>query len=216
VPQYQYAGPGGEDPGTGLPVGQAELFCLQGFDAGLPILLSILAPSGNVVDDWLPSLDARNIEECGEKDEPGCSDTANYYFWHPSAAAELGTYKIMARQDDVTASVLSELVNTDQPTITVHPSSAPLGSEFLIGAAGFSPGLTFDLHLYRGNQYHEGESSYVTTLDITIEDDGRGSFLLATIPSDPEGGYMLIREPPLSGGVFWDETDALFNIVADE
>lgn len=65
------------------------------------------------------------------------------------------------------------------------------GDTILVALAGYRPGKTVALHLYR----HNGAKSFIysTTVKVRTDSDGEAAYRLRTKRDDPKGKYMIFN-----------------------
>jgi hypothetical protein len=195
---------GGDNPTvTSLEIASPLKICLLRFRSGTPIEVTIRSPTGRLDRSTAPA-------PC-----PG-GDCASEVDWAALPGEPLGDYEVTAVQGSLSAhaKIIVERsrepnlmviggVTDEQRRVTVQP-----GQTIGIAIAGFQPRQSISLLFYHTPNFAPYPDNLRFRAWTPVETDASGAaiFQLRTVPSDPQGCYVVNTWPPLRAG----ETDPRF------
>jgi hypothetical protein len=170
--------------------------CFPGFAVHQPLTLEIRGPSGK-------------RESLQINPDPRTATFEVILVFTPNDP--LGNYALLARQ----GSAMHATINLKLRKLTIMPNARIVsgrsvttwqpkfhrGDTILVALAGYKPGRTVALHLYR----HDGAKLFVysTTVKVRTDSDGEALYRLLTKRNDPKGKYMIVI-PPVQGWHFFN------------
>lgn len=162
-------------PATG-PAGTQFLYTGSNFVAGETVTVWLVDPNGNRVDGPTPTANSQG-QVTGT--------------WNSATGDPTGTYTLFAEGStgnqtvQVTFEVTASSTTPTAPTLTVEPTSGPVGTQFAYTGASFEPGETVMITLIdpQGTSY-QGPAR-------TADDQGAISGAWLIDASDPTGEYTI-------------------------
>ena len=157
--------------------------CFFGFDPTQVIDASIQASDGTVVaSDQVP---ISQLSGAG---------TWRLFVYPEDPIVPNVTYTVNGSQGAVAAAPVSLVVTSPERRIAMKPpSSGPPGTTFSLALAGFDPGESVPLFLYKC--MGAGAIQTCTFLrdlpQVQMDENGQGLFSVPTLPDDPAGGYAV-------------------------
>jgi hypothetical protein len=122
-----------------------------------------------------------------------------------------GNYTLLARQGSSRhATITPKLRRATIPnariiygrSVTTWQPKLRRGETILVALAGYKPGESVALHLYR---YRGTNFFYSTTIKVRTDSEGEAVYRLRTASDDPKGKYILII-PPVDAWHFFNVT----------
>src|SRR5581483_8618712 len=192
----------------GLPVAAAMLVAsgaALGAGAGEPLGLRFpgLAPGRDLAVQVTPPGGAPQ-----QATVPTGADGLAQWDWISQPGDPLGAYVVSATQDDRQVSGVFVVRQTTSPQVMTlldggpasarysAPTAVP-GGAFRVVLSGFAPGQPVPLRLYR---VFGGTALFAADLGAVPADErGAASYTLRTAAGDPEGDYLVVTEPRVTG-----------------
>lgn len=122
------------------------------------------------------------------------SSSERYAFkgWYVMPGDPLGTYRVTARQGNKIASGSFSVTPASTPRILLlRPDMGAPGSTFSFILAGFSPRALVPVDVCVASEKKD-RCSYLTTLQLRMDDQGTLLYRLKTEATDPPGTYCLV------------------------
>src|SRR5581483_5761096 len=139
---------------------------------------------------------------------PTGADGLAQWDWISQPGDPLGAYVVSATQDDRQVSGVFVVRQTTSPQVMTlldggpasarysAPTAVP-GGAFRVVLSGFAPGQPVPLRLYR---VFGGTALFAADLGAVPADErGAASYTLRTAAGDPEGDYLVVTEPRVTG-----------------
>jgi len=183
----------GSQPGCPIQIASLTDLVIRGFDLTQPLRFEVTGPGGYAYQQQIPA--ARPDEDFHEMT------------WLSRPGDATGTYQIRISQGARVEQYVVSVSPADGPQAAPWPEAGPPGTTFTITLAGFTPGATVPVRLYRHVGSAEGAPTlaYSTTLGtVTMNRRGEGVLNLPTDQDDPEGLYSVQTTPPMGGNASVD------------
>ncbi len=162
---------------------QSFRICFFGFDPTQEIDASIQASDGTVVaSDQVPIFQLSGV------------GTWRLFVYPEDPIVPNVTYTVNGSQGAVAAAPVSLVVTSPERRIAMKPpASGPPGSTFSVALAGFDPGESVPLYLYKCTGAGAIQTcTFVRDLpQAQMDENGQGLFSIETLADDPPGGYAV-------------------------
>ena len=173
--------------GCALEIASSTALTFLGFDDTQSISLEIAVPDGTIRQETVPPREG--------------SDRGPTLGWFSPPGTPVGEYRLRARQGALDEQFVVSLALANGATAVVQPREGPPGTTFTILLAGYAPGSTVPVHLYRYVGYAGGglpTFAYNTTLtNAVVNARGEATLQFGTAPEDPVGEYAIHTDPPV-------------------